>query len=50
MIDSVEDYWDLVHIMTKGRFAATVRSGEEHTEGKSLEELFFAVTEGGETG
>jgi hypothetical protein len=35
--------------MTKGRFAATVRSGEENTEGKSLEELFFAVTEGGGT-
>jgi ABC-type multidrug transport system ATPase subunit len=49
MIGSVEDYWDVVHIMTKGRFAATVRSGEENTEGKSLEELFFAVTEGGGT-
>ncbi len=49
MIGSVEDYWDVVHIMTKGRFAATVRSGEENTEGKSLEELFFAITEGGET-
>ena len=46
MIDSVEDYWDVVHIMMKGRFAATRynRPGETHEQ--SLEELFFAITEG----
>ncbi len=43
MIDSVEDYWDVAHIMMHGAFAATKINGEE---GRSLEELFFAITEG----
>lgn len=44
MIDSVEDYWDVANIMMNGRFAATkVNDG---SEGQSLEELFFAITEG----
>ena len=46
MIDSVEDYWDVAHIMMNGEFAATRRAGE--TGGRDLEELFFAITEGGE--
>ena len=46
MIDSVEDYWDVAHIMMNGEFAATRRADE--TEGRDLEELFFAITEGGE--
>ena len=46
MIDSVEDYWDVAHIMMNGEFAATRRASE--TEGRDLEELFFAITEGGE--
>ena len=46
MIDSVEDYWDVAHIMMNGEFAATCRAGE--TEGKDLEDLFFSITEGGE--
>lgn len=43
MLDSVEDFWDVAHIMMNGSFAATRRSGEE---GESLEQLFFAITEG----
>jgi ABC-2 type transport system ATP-binding protein len=44
LIDSVEDYWDVVHIMVDGNFAATRRKDEAAEQ--SLEELFFSVTEG----
>lgn len=45
MIDSVEDYWDVANIMMNGRFAATkINDG---SEGQSLEDLFFQITEGG---
>ena len=45
MLDSVEDYWDVAHIMMNGSFAATkVNNG--NPEEKSLEELFFEITEG----
>lgn len=44
MLDSVEDYWDVANIMVNGRFAATkVNDG---SEGQSLEDLFFEITEG----
>jgi ABC-type multidrug transport system ATPase subunit len=43
MLDSVEDYWDVAHIMLNGRFAATKRSNDDE---KSLEALFFEITEG----
>ena len=43
MIDSVEDYWDVANIMMNGRFAATKVNGQD--DGKSLEELFFEITE-----
>ena len=48
MLDSVEDYWDVAHIMVKGRFAATKYNREESASGEeqSLEQLFFAITEG----
>lgn len=47
MLDSVEDYWDVAHIMVNGSFAAT-KENLGHTEGeKSLAELFFDITEGG---
>ena len=46
MIDSVEDYWDAAYIMMHGRLAATTRQGDGGE--RSLEELFFAITEGGE--
>lgn len=46
MLDSVEDYWDVAHIMMNGSFAATKfnRPGQEGE--KTLEELFFDITEG----
>jgi len=47
MIDSVEDYWDVTHIMMHGSIAATRHNGPEDAGGQSLEELFFAITEGG---
>ena len=48
MIDSVEDYWDAVHIMMRGRFAATRLRSEMEQQEENLEELFFDITEGGE--
>ncbi|MCI2058253.1 MAG: ABC transporter ATP-binding protein [Oscillibacter sp.] len=45
MIDSVENYWDTVHIMKNGCIAAARRKGEVAEQ--SLEDLFFAITEGG---
>lgn len=47
MIDSVEDYWDVTHIMMNGRFAATQHNRPEELQTQSLEDLFFAITEGG---
>ena len=47
MLESVEDNWDVAHIMINGSFAAT-KENLNHTEGeKSLAELFFDITEGG---
>lgn len=46
MIDSVEDYWDVTHIMMNGSFAATKHNTPEETKSESLEELFFFITEG----
>ena len=48
MIDSVENYWDIAHIMTNGHFAATKRNTTEELRSQSLEELFFLVTETGD--
>lgn len=45
MIDSVEAYWDKAYIMKDGAFVAE-RSASDTTEA-SLEDLFFALTEGG---
>lgn len=45
MLDSVEDYWDVAHIMRNGKFAATKVNGDLADE-KSLETLFFEITEG----
>ena len=47
MLDSVEDYWDVAHIMVKGHFAATKINDPDTTDTQSLEELFFSITEGG---
>lgn len=48
MIDSVADCWDVTHIMMNGSFAATKHNTSEDLQSQSLEELFFAITEGGE--
>ncbi len=48
MIDSVENYWDIAHIMTNGHFAATKSNTAEELRSQSLEELFFLVTESGD--
>lgn len=44
MIDSVENFWDVAHIMVNGSFAAT-KYNDSDDEGKSLEDLFFEITE-----
>ena len=45
MLDSVEDYWDRAYIMKDGAFCA--EKAADDTDGQSLEDLFFALTEGG---
>ncbi len=47
MLDSVEDNWDVAHIMMNGAFAATKENKNRMEGEKSLEELFFEITEGG---
>ncbi len=47
MIDSVEDYWDTTHIMINGTFAASRSNTLGDDTHQSLEELYFAITEGG---
>lgn len=44
MLDSVEDYWDVAYIMMHGKIAAEKHAMEQG--GKSLETLFFEITEG----
>lgn len=46
MLDSVEDFWDVAHIMVNGSFAATKYNTFGGENEKSLEELFFEITEG----
>lgn len=50
MIDSVENYWDVAHIMMNGSIAATKYnrpdiSGAGTQDEKTLEQLFFEITE-----
>jgi ABC-2 type transport system ATP-binding protein len=45
MIDSVEDYWDVTHIMAKGNILASRTKEDLDQTGESLEELFFSITE-----
>jgi ABC-type multidrug transport system ATPase subunit len=47
MLDTVEDFWDVAHIMMNGSFAATKENTGLSEGEKSLEELFFEITEGG---
>ncbi len=45
MIDTIEDYWDVAHIMMGGRIAATKHNTGVVEGEKSLDELFFEITE-----
>lgn len=45
MIESMEENWDITYIMMGGKIARECRR-EDMTAGESLEELFFAITEG----
>ncbi|MDF2686936.1 MAG: putative transporter ATP-binding protein [Clostridia bacterium] len=47
MIDSVEDYWDVANIMINGSFVASKQNkSEDNSDERSLEQLFFEITEG----
>ena len=45
MLDSVEACWDIAHIMVDGRILASKLNAS--TKEKTLEQLFFEITEGG---
>lgn len=47
MIDSIEELWDTTYIMMKGRVAAVVERDKLGEGDKSLEDIFFEITEGG---
>lgn len=47
MIDSIEELWDTTYIMMKGRVAAVVEHDKMGEGDKSLEDIFFEITEGG---
>lgn len=47
MIESMEENWDATYILKSGKVAAVCRRGEM-PEGQSLEDMYFAITEGGE--
>ncbi len=47
MIDSIEELWDTTYIMVKGRVAAVVERDKLGEGDKSLEDIFFEITEGG---
>lgn len=47
MIDSIEELWDTTYIMMKGRVAAVVERDKMREGDKSLEDIFFEITEGG---
>ncbi len=46
MIDSVEENWDATYIMKQGRVARECGRAEL-SGGESLEDIYFAITEGG---
>jgi ABC-type multidrug transport system ATPase subunit len=45
MIESMEDNWDATYILNGGQVAAVCRRGEL-PEGRTLEDIYFAITEG----
>lgn len=48
MIDSIEDVWDATYIMKKGQVVATVTKEDLLKGDKTLEDIFFEITEGEE--
>ncbi len=50
LLNSVENSWDIAHIMQHGRFAASRYHQQEDAASQSLEDLFFAITEGDQEG
>lgn len=46
MLDSVQEFWDKVLIMMKGKIAAARTRTEVTHSGENLEQLFFSITEG----
>ncbi len=46
MIDSIEELWDTTYIMKQGCVAAVVEKGRMGGQEKSLEDIFFEITEG----
>lgn len=48
MIDTIEDYWDVAHIMMKGKIVATKHNRSTDANDKPLDQLFFEITEGKE--
>ena len=48
MIDSIDELWDQTLIMKAGKIVANVKHNDATKSNQSLEELFFALTEGGE--
>jgi ABC-type multidrug transport system ATPase subunit len=48
MIESVEEDWDTTYILNGGKVANICRRGEL-SEGKTLEDIYFAITEGSES-
>lgn len=47
MIDSIEELWDTTYIMMNGKVKAIVEKSEVENGGRSLEDIFFEITEGG---
>lgn len=46
MIESMEENWDTTYILKEGKVAAVCRRGEL-PQGKTLENIYFTITEGG---
>ncbi len=45
MIDSIEGLWDTTYIMKNGEVAAVVKKEDGKDSGRSLEDIFFEITE-----
>ena len=46
MIDSIEELWDTTYIMKQGKIASIVERQNLQGSDKSLEDIFFEITEG----